>query len=178
MIDWIDESGKVWGVAKRRVLLGGHWFEGKGFHEDGFSARSVVGKLWEEREGAGQGANGQKVIEVFLGDALAFETAMHGAYERWYYLAHYRYVIPSRWLPGKSKLAELREMFPKYFKDDRGYYDELHSFHCYLLGRMPDVPREPFPAQKVRTICAEVSGNASHLEYDTLSREMRKSRQP
>jgi len=161
MIDWIDDSGKTWGVAKRRIVLGGHWYEESGFHVDGFSARSVVGKLWEEREGAAQGSRGQRAVEVFTGDALAFEVGMEGASEHWYYLAHYRYVIPSRWLPGKSKMAELRLMFPKRFKDERAYYNELHGMHCYLLGRMPDVPRETHPVSVVRSMCAEVTSNTT-----------------
>lgn len=170
MIDWIDENGKTWGVTKRRVLLGGHWYEEKGFHQDGFSARSVVAKLWEEREGAGhQGVANQRTVEVFLGDALAFEIGMQEAQEHWYFLAHYRYVVPNRWMPAKSKQAELRELFPRKFKDERAYYNELHGLHCFLLGRMPDVPREAHPANIVRSMCAEVASNTAG-ESKVLSR--------
>lgn len=161
MIDWIDDSGKTWGVAKRRIVLGGHWYQDQGFHTDGFSARSVVGKLWDEREGAGQGSLRQRPIEVFIGEALSFEIGMQDACEHWYYLAHYRYVIPSRWVPGKTKMLELREMFPRRFKDERAYYNELHGLHCYLLGRMPDVSRESNGAERLRTTCAEDASKTS-----------------
>lgn len=161
MIDWIDESGKLWGVSKRRIVLGGYWYDNTEFHKDGFSPRSIVAKLWDEREGAGQGASTQKTVEVFMGEALAFEIGMCHAQEPWFYLAHFRYVIPTRWMPGKTKMMELRAMFPRRFKDERAYYNELHGMHCYLLGRMPDVPRESNPAQIVRRICVEVASNTT-----------------
>lgn len=162
MIDWIDDNGKMWGIAKRRIVLGGHWYQDQGFHTDGFSARSVIGKLWEEREGAGQGSTKQKAVEVFLGEALAFQIGLQGADEHWHYLAHYRYVIPNRWMPGKSKLADLREMFPRKFKDERAFYNELHGLHCFLLGRMPDVPRESSSPEILRSVCVEVASNKAN----------------
>jgi len=149
MIDWIDDYGKTWGVAKRRIVLGGYWYENDGFHRDGFSARSVVGKLWDEREAAGQGARKQRAIEVFTGDALSFEIGMENVAEHWFYLAHYRYVVPKRWVPVKTLIRELKEMFPKKYRDERAYYDQIHDLHCYLMGRIPDVSRETKTAQEM-----------------------------
>lgn len=162
MIDWIDESGKAWGTAKRRILWGGYWYANDGFHEDGFSARSVIGKLFEEREGASQSNPGQSTPEVFTAEALAFEVAITKIqHEHWFYLAHYRYVIPNRWLPAKSKILELRQVFPKRFKDERAYYNELHGLHCFLMGKMPDVPRGTNNEESPRKHCAEGASNMS-----------------
>lgn len=158
MIDWIDESGKLWGTAKRRVIFGGYWYANDGFHKDGFSARTVIDKLFEGRSGFGNEA----VREVFTGEALAYEIAMDGATEHWFYLAHYRYVIPPRWMQAKSKIIELKNLFPRRFKDERAYYNELHGMHCYLLGRMPDVPRGPEDEQSVRRSCAEDRSNMTN----------------
>lgn len=159
MIDWIDEAGKVWGVAKRRIVLGGYWYANEGFHQDGFSARSVVAKLLEERDGAAQNKASQSTPEVFTGEALVFEIAIDRISERWFYLAHYRYVIPNRLMPAKSKMMALRDLFPKHFKDERAYYNELHSLHCFLMGKMPEVPRVSDSAQETRKHCAEDTCN-------------------
>jgi hypothetical protein len=157
MIDWIDDSGKMWGIAKRRIAFGGYWYANDGFHKDGFSARSVVDKLFESRT-----ESAHPSPEVFIGEALCFEIGMATASEQWFYLAHYRYVIPNRLMPAKSKILELRKMYSKAFKDERAYYNELHGMHCFLLGRMPDVPRESLSAQSLPSLCAEDRSNKTN----------------
>lgn len=159
MIDWIDESCKAWGVQKRRILLGGHWYADDGFHTDGFAARSMAAKLWEEREGAGEGAGRQKAIEVMSGDALVVAIGATGISEKWHYLMVYKYVIPKRWMPTKSKILDLKDIFPKIYRDTRSYYDEIHSMHCWLMGRIPGVPREANAAHIVSTLCAQDACN-------------------
>jgi len=151
MIDWIDEAGKVWGATKRRIAFGGYWYANEGFHEDGFSGRAAITTLWEGRNQT------PGTVEVFIGEGLAFEIGMQSVNEKWFALAHFRYVIPNRWLPTKSKIMELKEWFPRTFKDERAYYNELHGLHCYLLGRMPDVPR--VTVETLRTNCAEDTCN-------------------
>lgn len=148
MIDWIDDYGKTWGVAKRRILWGGYWYENEGFHQDGFSAKAVIGKLMEGRGDAGRQG---KSIEVFTGDALSFEIGTYLMPEHWFYLAHFRYVVPKRWVPLKTQIRELKELFPKY-RDERAYYDQLHDLHCYLMGKMPEVPRGTNTAQEMVTV--------------------------
>lgn len=154
MIDWIDEAGKQWGATKRRIAFGGYWYANEGFHTDGFSGRAAITKLWE-------GRNSVNTVEVFLGEALAFEIGIQSVTEKWFALAHFRYVIPARWMPTKSKIMELKEWFPRTFKDERAYYNEIHGLHCFMLGRMPDVPRGTNPVQTARIPCAEDTCNMS-----------------
>ena len=137
MIDGVEGAGKCWGWTKRRILAGGYFRDEDSFHVDGHATRSHLAKLWEEREGAAHdGLPSQRWPEVFVGDSLAFERAIEGAREHWFWLAHIRYVIPNARMHPKSKLTELRELFPRQFKDERAYFNELHAMHCYLLGRM------------------------------------------
>ena len=154
MIDWIDEAGKLWGSTKRRIAFGGYWYANEGFHTDGFSGRDAITKLWEGRDTV-------NTVEVFLGEALAFEIGMNTVTERWFALAHYRYVIPKRWMATKSKIMELKAWFPTTFKDERAFYNELHGLHCFLLGRMPDVPRGTNVTQRMRTTCAQDTCNTT-----------------
>jgi len=65
----------LWAAQKRRIWLGG----ARG-HVDGYSVRTVLGRLKDEAEGASQpgGAATQRWSEVFTGDALAIEIILNG----------------------------------------------------------------------------------------------------
>lgn len=156
IIDWIEDAGKVYGIAARRLMLGGYWYsagDAERFHFDGSAARSISAKLAEDREGAAGGEISQRFAEVLTGEALEFRTATRGCPIWWHELIVYRYVIPNRWMPPKSKLAELRSLYPRRFKSRETYYDELHGLHCYALGKWPGVPRGADGGHTVATMC-------------------------
>jgi hypothetical protein len=64
----------LWSTQKRRIWLGG-----AGGHVDGYSVRTVLGRLKDEADGASQpgSAATQRWSEVFTGDALAIEIILN-----------------------------------------------------------------------------------------------------
>lgn len=150
MIEWVDDAFRAWGLQKRRVYLGG-FFTGEHFHTDGHATRSVAAKIYEEREGAGQSDVRQKWAEVLTGDALMVSRSIQGIAEHWHWLAIYRYVIPNQVMRPKAKYHELRQMFPRQFRQRDDYYDQLDSLHTWVMARWPEVPRETDCSDTVAT---------------------------
>lgn len=137
MIDYIEEAGHAWGAQRRRVVLGGFVVDGVP-HQDGFSRSSLLARIRELGDGAGQrGQLRQHFAEVYTGEGLAFQRAIAGAREHWRVLAELRYVVPNRVVAGKQKLAYLQQQFPRQFSGRQRYYEQLELFHNWLAGRWP-----------------------------------------
>lgn len=154
MIEWIEEAGKTYGIAARRIILGGYWYRAGGtekFHFDGAAARSIVSKILEEREGASSGRVRQHFPEVLTGKALEFRIATHGCRIEWHDLILYRYVIPNRLMHPKLKLEALRARHPVRFRSRQAYYTELDRLHAYALGRWPGGDDASAAAESVAT---------------------------
>jgi hypothetical protein len=110
-----------WGRQKRRVWSGkGEWYlDSKGLrkvHVDGYAA-SFMGKLMEEREGAGQGARRQHWDEVLWGDGLDVQRVIAGMPETAFMALHLRYVFDPEFGLTMEQKGRLIDMKLTAFKD-------------------------------------------------------------
>lgn len=91
---WVLLALSAWGKQKRRIWEGGAVSRNGHRHIDGY-ANSLLGRIREEREGAGQGARTvQHWPEVYHGQALEVQRALIGIPERPHLVLHLHYVFP------------------------------------------------------------------------------------
>lgn len=90
--DWVRSDCRLWGRQKRRVWEGRDWHG----NVDGY-AQSLLGRIREEREGAGQGQITQRWPEVFWGAGLDVQRSLIGMPERQYAVLHFQYVWNPEW---------------------------------------------------------------------------------
>jgi hypothetical protein len=90
--EWVRQACRRWGRQKRRIWSGTDWHG----NLDGY-AESLLGRIRDEREGAGQGMRAQHWPEVYWGDGLDVQRALIGMPERQFYALHLHYVWDPRW---------------------------------------------------------------------------------
>jgi hypothetical protein len=180
---WVLSALNTWGRQKRRIWEGGATSRSGHRHVDGY-VNSLLGRIREEREGAGQGARTmQRWPEVYQGVGLEVQRALVGMPERPFCIVHLHYVWDPRWcvpLAQKAFYAGLKRS--QYFgvlacaqtwtfarleretSPDSQPIDAINSFIAQLLQtprsdciRRPDLP-EHSPAQ------------ASNLDFRPLQR--------
>lgn len=100
--DWVRTDCRAWGRQKRRI------WEGKDWHGniDGY-AQSLLGRIREEREGAGQGTPAQRWPEVFWGAGLDVQRCLMGMPERQFAVLHFQYVWNPEWGITAERKARL-----------------------------------------------------------------------
>lgn len=111
--DYVRLACRRWGRQKRRIWRGEEWYinsEGKRVHHiDGY-ASSLLGRIREEREGAGQSIISQKWDEVYWGDGLDVRRCLPGMPERPLAVLHLQYVWDPEFAITASRKAALLEM--------------------------------------------------------------------
>lgn len=111
--DWVRTDCRAWGRQKRRIWEGRDWHG----NIDGY-AQSLLGRIREERDGAGQGTPSQRWPEVFWGAGLDVQRTLLGMPERQYAVLHFQYV----WNPEWGVTAERKA---RYISVKRTEYFEL-----------------------------------------------------
>jgi len=130
---WVVSALTAWGKAKRRVWLGHDPHTG---HEDGYGA-SLLGRIGVEREAAGAGQQyRQRWPEVYRGDALAVQRAVHGMPLRYHAVLHLHYVFAKQCeCPLAEKLA--------YLECERATYYQLLQRAQVWIHAILDSGSEP-----------------------------------
>ncbi len=131
---WVISYCQTWGRQKRRIWDGSETFvncEGKeDTHIDGY-AGSLLGRIREERDGAGQqGALHQHWAEVMWGHGLEVQRSLPGMPENPLLVGHLQYVWPKEFglsIPRKAALIEL---------DKNQYWDSLRNFEWWVFARL------------------------------------------
>lgn len=109
--EWVRLACQRWGRQKRRIWTGADWHG----NPDGY-AQSLLGRIRDEREGAGQGAVTQRWPEVYHGDGLEVQRALQGLGERRYAVLHFQYVWdPTFNVTVRQKCAYLEIKRTEYF---------------------------------------------------------------
>jgi hypothetical protein len=122
---WIRTACRRWGSQKRRIWTGKDWHG----NVDGY-AQSLLGRIRDEREGAGQGTSSQRWPEVFWGDGLDVQRAIVGMPETPYCVLHLQFVFDPDFglsIERRARLLELKRT---------AYTDALDNAEHFLMGRM------------------------------------------
>lgn len=142
---WVIDACARWGRAKRRIWRGADWHmrvhierdaNGKSekvltrhWHVDGY-ADSFMGRLMEDKMGAGQGKRSQHWPEVMYGDALEVQRAMPGMPELPSDALHMHFVFDPEWgltARRKAALIGLKE---------RAYWEALGRAEFWIYARL------------------------------------------
>lgn len=133
MIPWVDEQCRAWGAHKRWML----------YAVEGYSPRSILGRLIEEGPGAGHGDMRSRVpikdpprSYAAINTALARMALTHEL-EKPILIVYAHYVDY-----GKAK-----QKAPGLSISLKQYWNLLHTAHAFIAGHLPedvwvDVPRE------------------------------------
>jgi hypothetical protein len=98
---WVRDACRAWGAQKRRIWSGRDWHG----NIDGY-AQSLLGRIREEREGAGQGTPSQRWPEVFTGSGLEVQRSLVGMGEQRYAVIHLQYVWDPQWKVRSNRKAD------------------------------------------------------------------------
>lgn len=112
---WVRIACRAWGAQKRRIWAGKDWHG----NIDGY-ASSLLGRIREEREGAGQGHRSQHWLEVFSGDGLAVQRVLPGICEAQNDALHVKYVWDPRIKLTSAQRASLLNMSERAFFEASG----------------------------------------------------------
>jgi hypothetical protein len=123
--DWVRKSNSLWGRQKRRIWTGADWHG----NVDGY-AQSLLGRIRDEREGAGQGQHSQKWPEVFWGDGLDVQRSLLGLPEMPYSVLHLHYVWDPEWNITVGRKARCIGI------DRETYYDHLDRAEFWIWSRL------------------------------------------
>jgi hypothetical protein len=111
-------------------------------HSFGWSSASVLGKIKDERDGAGQGSFRQAFAEFFTEDALLVRRSLEGMSYDPYIVGHLHYMVAA----SVSVKARDAGYAPST------YWDHLKVFHTWVERGVTlldsDVSREVIPGQK------------------------------
>lgn len=103
--DWVRVACGRWGRQKRRIWAGCDWHG----NVDGY-AQSLLGRIRDERDGAGQGVRTQHWPEVFWGEGLDVQRSLSGIAERQFGVLHAHYVWDPEWQVSVARKATLLEL--------------------------------------------------------------------
>lgn len=151
---WVRIACGKWGHQKRRIWTGKDWHG----NVDGY-AQSLLGRIRDEREGAGQGQRAQHWAEVFWGDGLDVQRVLLGMPERSYCALHMQYVWDPEWGVTANRKARAMELSrAEYFNS----VDRAETWiHARLEVRRPDsqMPRivEEIVSEALQTAQASVT---------------------
>lgn len=123
--DWIRRANGIWGRQKRRIWCGHDWHG----NVDGY-AQSLLGRIREERDGAGQGAPSQRWPEVFWGDGLDVQRSILGMPETPYAVLHLHYVWDPEWNVKATQKARAISVSRDV------YYDSLDRAEYWIWSRL------------------------------------------
>lgn len=107
---WVRAACRTWGSQKRRAWSGQDWHG----NVDGY-ASSLIGRIRDERDGAGQGHRVQHWAEVFAGDGLAVHRALIGVGLDLHDALHLKYVWDPRFNLRAEQKARLLEISERTF---------------------------------------------------------------
>lgn len=140
----IEPMCREWARQYRRIVQGGVVRADGVFEPDGWPTTTILGKLREERDGAGQGKVSQHFAEVYRGDGLLIRRAME-----------------------RMPLAEREVLYARHLSRDlvrtqadvlglsvAGYWSRLDRAYFFLAGRVDAMLAEP---------CAELAFPANHV---------------
>lgn len=128
MIGQIHAMCQDWGAAKRRIWMGTI----KGGDPDGWPARTILGKIHEEAEGASSTVSRQFFAEVMTGNELDIAIALQGAVYEDYCLAMNHYVFTGKF---EQKLLRYGELIGRSV-GSKTYWVDIHGLHKFLKGRL------------------------------------------
>lgn len=123
--DWVRKSNGLWGRQKRRIWTGMDWHK----NVDGY-AQSLLGRIREEREGAGQGVRVQRWPEVYWGDGLEVQRSLLGMPETPYAVLHLHYVWDPEWNVTAGRKARCIGI------ERDVYYDHLDRAEFWIWSRL------------------------------------------
>jgi hypothetical protein len=122
---WVRLACKRWGETKRRIWSGADWCG----NPDGY-ASSLLGRIRDERGGAAPNGVTQHWPEVFRGDGLAVQRAIHGLPEDPYDALHVKYVFdPRAELSAQEKAALLG-------LKERAYWESVGRAEYWIYARL------------------------------------------
>lgn len=127
--EWIRRANGIWGRQKRRVWCGHDWHG----NVDGY-AQSLLGRIREEREGAGQGTPAQRWPEVYWGDGLDVQRSLFGMPEIPYAVLHMHYVWDPEWNVSITQKARALTIARE------AYYNALDRAEYWVWSRLDAQP--------------------------------------
>lgn len=145
---WLRLACRRWGSQKRRVILGHVARPGYITHVDGYPAQSVLARIRDERDGAGQGAVAtQRWLEVYTGDGLDVQRAIQGMPEHPLLVFNIQYVPDPEWEIRVSERARSCEVSrPSYFQ-------LLALAEVWVLSRLdPSISLDAQPAESAASL--------------------------
>lgn len=151
--DWVRADCRAWGRQKRRIWEGHDWHG----NVDGY-AQSLLGRIREERDGAGQGTPAQRWPEVFWGSGLDVQRALPGMPERQYAALHFQYV----WNPESGITADRKAAYLGVKRAE--YFNVVTSAEMWIFSRLDLVSRPD--AQLVEKV-SEIVRSALHGGADS-----------
>lgn len=125
---WLMEMIRQWASQKRRAWEGREHREGADHHrhEYGWSATSVLGRIYEERDGASHGSSSNHFPEHYSRNALLVRRAIEGMDEDPYICGHLHYIVPAS-VGVKSREAGY---------SPAGYWIHVGNFRSWIKGRI------------------------------------------
>lgn len=138
--DWVRSDCRLWGRQKRRIWTGHDWHG----NVDGY-AQSLLGRIRDEREGAGQGEVSQHWPEVFWGAGLDVQRCLIGMPERQYRALHFQHV----WDPEWGVTAERKASFLGMKRTE--YFELVDRSETWVHARL-DLPERRSDAQLVEFV--------------------------
>jgi hypothetical protein len=131
--EWVHTACRRWGRQKRRIWTGKDWYiDSAGIRRydvDGY-ASSLLGRIRDERDGAGQSQIKQHWPEVLWGDGLEVQRAIIGMPEAALGVGHLNFVFDPEFGLTATKKAELLEI------SLRKFWDELKTFEMWVFARL------------------------------------------
>jgi len=150
---WVIGGLRLWGRQKRRIWIGADWHG----NVDGY-AQSLLGRIRDEREGAGEsGARSQHWPEVFWGAGLDIQRGIVGMRETPFNVLHLHYVWPSEWqltVDQKSQSLGLKKA---------EYWRELENAENWTHAKL-DSASNCQPREKVLRVVVESATTRSHSD--------------
>lgn len=124
MIDWMDESLKVWGRAKYRLMT-----------SQEAQPQSIAGRIIDYGMHVDEGTSLHEYREGFTGEALKCSLAIHRAFmakmmtDKQYEAVFTKYVVPGRKGGG---LTDTEKAIRLGYKNRQAYYQVLDRAHNNL----------------------------------------------
>jgi hypothetical protein len=124
--EWLHPMLKSWAEQYVRARNGYRTFADGTRHFDGWPVATVLAKIREDGEGAGQGMRRQSYAEVYAGDGLTIWRAMDGM------RIDLREVLYARYLSRQP----IRQQAQNLGLGERDYFRLLDNAFHYLEGRI------------------------------------------
>lgn len=167
--EWVRLACGRWGRQKRRIWSGHDWYG----NIDGY-AQSLLGRIRDEREGAGQGTTSQRWPEVFFGDGLDVQRVMLGMSERPFAALHFQYVWNPDWnvtVPRKAGYLGIKrtEYFALVEQGETWIHARLQSDNVpdsQLVEQVHEIVREALSPHSASAIKRQTSHTCQRAELN------------